>query len=91
MFRSDEYDGGALCICGGCGVPKSRGAGDEGRDCDRAVSSFIRRVLSTCRKRSVISWASLSVSTSATARGAACECSIAVVDCVAVCVSMVDV
>jgi hypothetical protein len=91
MFRSDEYDGGALCICGGCGVPKSRGAGDEGRDCDRAVSSFIRRVLRTCRKRSVMSWASLFVSTSAVARGATCECSMTVVDCVAMCVSIVDV
>jgi hypothetical protein len=78
MFRSDEYDGGAFWEDGGCGVPKSRGAGDEDRDCtDRDVSSFIRFVLKTCRKRSVISWASWSVSTLASAaRWAACECSI---------------
>ena len=77
MLRSDEYEGGALWSCGGCGVPKSRGAGDEDLECtDRDVSSFMRFVLRTWRKRSVISWASLSTS-AASALEAACDRSMA--------------
>lgn len=59
MFRSDEYEGGADWEGGGCGVPKSLGAGDADRECtERDVSSFMRFVLSTWRKRSVRSAAS---------------------------------
>ena len=73
MFRMDEYVGGALDD-GGCGVPKSRGAGDADRDCDRDVISLRRFVLRTLRKRSVSSVAILSVSIGAEgARAAPCE------------------
>lgn len=62
MFLSDEYDGGALVV-GGCHVPKSRGAGEADLDCAEYVDrSFMRLVLRTDRKRSVISAASLSTS-----------------------------
>ena len=45
-------------------MPKSRGAGEEDLErTDRDVSSFMRLVLRTCRKRSVRSWAMRSVST----------------------------
>jgi hypothetical protein len=61
---------------GGCGVPKSRGAGDDDRECtDREVSSFMRLVLRTWRKRSVISEASRSASTSAECARWAAWCS----------------
>ena len=54
MFRSDEYEGGEFCWGGGWGVPKSIGAGDVDRECtERDVSSFMRLVLRTWRKRSV--------------------------------------
>ena len=64
MFLSDAYVGGAAaCDGGGWGDPKSRGAGDEERDCEvRDVRSFIRLVLRTWRNCSVISAANLSVS-----------------------------
>ena len=76
MLRSDEYEGSAVWTGGGCGVPKSRGAGDEDRDvADRDVRSFMRFVLRTWRKRSVISAASWSTSATG-APWAPCECSI---------------
>ena len=64
MFLSDAYVGGAAaCDEGGWGVPKSRGAGDDERDCEvRDVRSFMRLVLRTWRNCSVISAANLSVS-----------------------------
>lgn len=55
MLRTAEYDGGAAASrCVGGDDWKFLGGGDDDRDIDECLcNSFMRRVLSTRRKRSV--------------------------------------